>query len=60
MVRYRCAICGRVFELSADRPALPAHVYPSGLRRGQRCLCTYGVRAEPSPATAAARPSLAL
>ena len=55
MVDYRCAICGRVFALSADRPTLPPHVYPSGLRRGQRCTCTYGVRAQPGLAITSAR-----
>jgi len=45
MAHYRCAICGRLFELPPDRRELPPHVYPSGLRRGQRCTSTYGVRA---------------
>jgi hypothetical protein len=39
----RCILCGRLFVLAVDAPALPAHVYPSGLLRWRRCPSPYGV-----------------
>jgi hypothetical protein len=44
MACYQCALCGHHFELPTDQPELPPHVYPSGLRRRQRCTSRYGVR----------------
>jgi hypothetical protein len=45
MTEYRCILCDRRFVLAGDVPALPAHVYPSGLLRRRRCPSTYGVSA---------------
>ncbi len=45
VARYGCVLCGRPFELPGTRPALPAHVYPSGLYRGRPCASTFGIRA---------------
>ena len=43
LTRYGCVLCGQHFQLPSTQPALPPHVYPTGLFRGRPCASAYGL-----------------